>query len=266
MKTGFLDRAIGTTIGKVALVLAVLPAIGLLNGGSITAKSLAGCLLFEIFPAILFVIGGLTYKGKSKDGQLSNAPQSKAELLETYYISNPGLRLRDGERCYYKGAAESYYEKNVVVGRRSSGSGASIRVAKGVSYHSGGSASENVRGQVGERYKGTFFLTNQRVVLSAMKFGFDLDLADIDSVNYDPKNGFMFFSDGKAYTVLSKETGKIERIFNLIEIPEKPQEQPKQPVSPKSYTDELKELKALLDDGAITQEEYDAKKAQLLGL
>ena len=30
--------------------------------------------------------------------------------------------------------------------------------------------------------------------------------------------------------------------------------------------DTLKKLKALLDDGAITQEEYDAKKAELLNM
>ena len=33
-----------------------------------------------------------------------------------------------------------------------------------------------------------------------------------------------------------------------------------------SYVEELKQLKALLDDGTITQEDYDAKKRQLLGL
>lgn len=33
-----------------------------------------------------------------------------------------------------------------------------------------------------------------------------------------------------------------------------------------SVADEIAKFKALLDDGAITQEEYDAKKKQLLGL
>ena len=36
--------------------------------------------------------------------------------------------------------------------------------------------------------------------------------------------------------------------------------------TPKSDTDELKKYKDLLDSGVITQEEFDAKKKQLLGL
>ena len=36
--------------------------------------------------------------------------------------------------------------------------------------------------------------------------------------------------------------------------------------APESSTDELKKLKDLLDSGIITQEEFDAKKKQLLGL
>ena len=37
-------------------------------------------------------------------------------------------------------------------------------------------------------------------------------------------------------------------------------------IEPNSDADELKKYKTLLDSGAITQEEYDAKKKQLLGL
>ena len=35
---------------------------------------------------------------------------------------------------------------------------------------------------------------------------------------------------------------------------------------PQSNADELKKFKELLDSGVITQEEFDAKKKQLLGL
>lgn len=38
------------------------------------------------------------------------------------------------------------------------------------------------------------------------------------------------------------------------------------PETPQSNADELKKYKALLDDGVISQEEFDAKKKQLLGL
>jgi hypothetical protein len=38
------------------------------------------------------------------------------------------------------------------------------------------------------------------------------------------------------------------------------------PVKQQDATDELRKLKSLLDDGIITQEDFDKKKAQLLGL
>ena len=38
------------------------------------------------------------------------------------------------------------------------------------------------------------------------------------------------------------------------------------PASPPSAADEIKKFKELLDMGVITQEEFDAKKKQLLGL
>lgn len=38
------------------------------------------------------------------------------------------------------------------------------------------------------------------------------------------------------------------------------------PVAAVSVADEIKKFKELLDMGAITQEEFDAKKKQLLGL
>ena len=41
---------------------------------------------------------------------------------------------------------------------------------------------------------------------------------------------------------------------------------PVQPASTKSAADELKKYKELLDSGVITQEEFNAKKKQLLGL
>jgi hypothetical protein len=42
--------------------------------------------------------------------------------------------------------------------------------------------------------------------------------------------------------------------------------QPEAPQAQKDATDELRKFKSLLDDGVITQEDFDKKKAQLLGL
>ena len=56
-----------------------------------------------------------------------------------------------------------------------------------------------------------------------------------------------------------------ENDFNTLE---QQQSYKNQPVAaaPVSAADEIKKFKELLDIGAITQEEFDAKKKQLLGL
>ena len=58
------------------------------------------------------------------------------------------------------------------------------------------------------------------------------------------------------------------RYFVLVEKKKKPK--PKKTSAPKSESDdiksELKKYKEMLDDGLIEQEDYDAKKKEVLGL
>jgi L-fucose isomerase-like protein len=58
--------------------------------------------------------------------------------------------------------------------------------------------------------------------------------------------------------IVAKETGQ-ESKNTLTSAPVKQNDQP-------SYLKELEQLKKLLDQGVITQEEFEAKKAQLLNL
>ena len=52
-------------------------------------------------------------------------------------------------------------------------------------------------------------------------------------------------------------------VMNGMQQPEQPQQQPKPEVDP---YEEIKKYKQLLDDGIITEEEFDKKKKELLGL
>jgi hypothetical protein len=81
-------------------------------------------------------------------------------------------------------------------------------------------------------------------------------------------------SEKRGYTYYVLSTGLLKYeidIENAIQAGEivVPQEYIKKAVGstpPMSVADEIKKYKALLDAGAITQSEYDAKKKQLLGL
>ena len=72
-------------------------------------------------------------------------------------------------------------------------------------------------------------------------------------------------SSGKIHFKLAKNQDTIHRILSRLLIE---RQQAKSDIKPQplSNTDELKKYKDLLDSGVITQEEFDAKKKQILGL
>lgn len=98
----------------------------------------------------------------------------------------------------------------------------------------------------------------------------DLPLDAISAVGSKwPKGITVASSSGKIAFVMIKNRDDIHKCVSdlLIERQNKPTATTtiKQEV-PKSEADELKKYKELLDSGIITQEEFDAKKKQLLGL
>lgn len=77
-------------------------------------------------------------------------------------------------------------------------------------------------------------------------------------------------SSGAIKFLLIKNADEIYEIMNNLLIERQQKAQSVQPAIkqeiPQSSADELKKYKELLDSGVITQEEFDAKKKQLLGL
>lgn len=195
---------------------------------------------------------------------------SAYEQLEKRIISNPSISLKEGEVCFYSGKAAAYHEKNVVTGRTSSGAGVSLRVAKGVSVRTGGGGSKNIRETIGESFEGTLYLTNFRIILLAPKYGFDVMIPKITSVS-TRSDGLQLFEGSKCHSVLTSDVNKILSTIELMNraMEEQPKEEVKKASSSKTTKNaakEIREYKQLLDDGIITQEEFDAKKKQLLGL
>lgn len=75
-------------------------------------------------------------------------------------------------------------------------------------------------------------------------------------------DGREYRKDSLTYTKAFKE---IQGIIAKLKIIVDAMDQPQQPIAG-SAADEIKKYKELLDIGALTQEEFDAKKKQLLGL
>lgn len=179
--------------------------------------------------------------------------------------------LKPNEECYFQVEAKTLIVKNKVVGRTGGYRGASVRIAKGFTVHTGGSRGQSIRQDVSSYFPGLFTITNQRIIMTGEK-GFDLPLQKLTSLT--PYSDGVSLQFGKStYTVLMDEPYWVQKIIHLIQSGapvennsvEETVSIPSPEISAISIADEIKKLKELLDIGAITQEEFDEQKQKLLG-
>lgn len=204
---------------------------------------------------------------------LLNDNLTQAEKLQKLVIKNPTISLQIGEECYYQHEAEAYHEKNVVTGRKSSGAGVSFRVAKGVYVRTGGGDSQVIRENVAEYFDGMLYITNFRIVLLTSKYGFDIPFSKITQI--EPHyNGFQIYSGAKCHSLSTIDSLTIMVILELIKIVNGGQLSSNKKLSNTNAkskdtdlsVNDLRELKKLFDEGIIAEEEFNAKKKQLLGI
>lgn len=104
------------------------------------------------------------------------AVKASGGRLPTY---DPGIRLKKGELCYFKDSTAKLLEPRSV---RSGGfGGASIRVAKGVSIHSGRFASES-HDEWREITTGALYVTNRRIIFDGATKNREILMSDVMSV------------------------------------------------------------------------------------
>ena len=118
--------------------------------------------------------------------------------------------------------------------------------------------------------KSSICVTNMRVYGNSL-YGkrVDLPLDSISAVGTSWGNGLVVStSSGKISFFLIANRDDIHKCIStlLIERQSKPNVHTTKQENLQSNADELKKYKELLDCGAITQEEFDTKKKQLLGL
>lgn len=111
-------------------------------------------------------------------------------------------------------------------------------------------------------------VTDKRVYGKTI-FGRSVDLP-IDSISAVGSGMFnkivVATSSGKIKFLFIENSQAVrEEILQLLMLRQDEKKAENTPIS-NSFTDELKKLKELLDSGIITQEEFDSKKRQLLGL
>ena len=138
-------------------------------------------VIVAIFAFLFFLPGALLYNS----GATVKPPK---KLLKTFDPSQPlpvlfapGLILKPGEICHVAETVQAAKPKQVTIGYTGRSAGVSVRVMPSVTVHSGGNRGRPIRGTVLEKYDGTLYVTNQRIVLNAAKYGFSKPLSSLSS-------------------------------------------------------------------------------------
>ena len=120
----------------------------------------------------------------------------RLEKGQDFPIVQTPVVLKPGELAIFYCEATKQETKNRVVGRTGGYGGASIRLAKGLSIHTGKTASRPIYGDVHSHFPGKFVMTTHRLVFLNGQKGFD--------ISYDKISSFQHYLD--AISIQSKST------------------------------------------------------------
>lgn len=210
---------------------------------------------------------------------LCNPALDAVELAETFKIEKAPLVLQEGEYCYYYGDACGGRIQTVTTGYTGRNKGVSVQIMKGVSYHTGGSAGQAVREQLIESSPvGRFVLTNKRFVLLTALYGFDIPGDKVQTIDVRP-DGLGIYVKNKMHIVLTSDVRKIAIIITILTNATKQQQEERKQKSlettkkrqtrkkqaPVLGADEIMKYKKLMDEGIITESQFERKKNEILG-
>lgn len=172
-------------------IIAVLGAIGCISEGS--TEALPGVLILLAIAAAIVVPEVKAIKNPppapSLDSLGIHVTQEALDAFRAYgtlpKVDDSPVMLADGEQAVYACHATRVETKNRRLGTTGSGTGASFRVAKGVSLRTGGTGSQSVYGDVEMVHAGEFVVTTERIVFVATSRAFEEKLSSISAVSVD---------------------------------------------------------------------------------
>lgn len=142
---------------------------------------------------------------------------SASDKLDEIELQNVSMKLKRDEACYFEGEGVAYHTKDVVSGYRRSSYGRSMRIMRGHSVHRSNGHSDVVRQTVRTPYPGRLFITNERIVFLAERYGFDIGFDKLSNITM--YNEYLeVFSGSKFYRVFTPHTVFIRDLITLMNI------------------------------------------------
>ena len=172
-------------------------------------------LLVDVL-VIYLVVSFFKSRRRYKAGTILDIEGKSAnDILDEMELEEVSMRLNYDEACYYEGIATAYHTKNIVTGYRRNSSGYSVRAMKGVSLHNSSGTSNAIRKTISTPYPGRLFITNERIVFLAEKYGFDIDFNKLSNISVYNKY-LEVFAGSKFYRLYTKDTLFIRDLITLM--------------------------------------------------
>lgn len=140
-----------------------------------------------------------------------------SNMMKGVFLSIPVKRLamKQGENCLFCDHAVSIIEKLRVVGRQRLGGAFSIRIMKGLTYHTGNGGDATIRENVQEYIQGKLYITNKRIVFSADKNAFQRKISDVVAYSIEESCLIIQFTN-KSYRIYLPVTECAEKVLEHI--------------------------------------------------
>lgn len=219
-----------------------------------------------------------------QEKQQAKEHQKQVELWQHEDLSKhaakiDGLVLKNNEYCYLAIAELINWKENRTKTKKINYGGltGSFHIAKGINYRLGSINTDSQKiNYIVTLFTGALFLTNKRIILvnrqgskAFLLSGLLRAIPYSDGVALIRSSGKQVILDG--FSDAEKFNIYLDRIVSGEDILPKKTTSKKTTLKKDSSTkssqfNELRELKKLLDDGIITQDEFEAKKKQILGI
>lgn len=168
------------------------------------------------FGWIIDIIKVLTNSSSNVKGSLMNRETlnliNKGELPN---IQVGNLNLSADESCCYADKAYTFKDKTITTGYTGKSSGVSIRIAKGLSYRTGGGNSQAIRQTQRTTYNGILYITNKRVIFTSQDESFDKTFDKITSIQ-EAKDGLFIQIGSHTYSIITKTHSEFIKVFNMV--------------------------------------------------
>lgn len=131
-------------------------------------------------------------------------------------LKTDNIILKKDEYCCFIGDAKTYKSKTITTGYVSKRQGGSLRITRGLSYHSGTGQSQAIRETQTTMFNGIIYITNKRVIyVSQGGDSFDKPIEKLTCVD-ELKDGIVIQIGSKSYTIELETHILFMQVLNLV--------------------------------------------------